>query len=71
MLNFHPFEVQLDEEVPIGRLVVDVREELNYSPDRIFSLQDMFMFLSKLVWSNNYYGEENILIDIKMRTDRI
>ena len=30
--------VTIDEELPIGRNIVDLRHELNYSPERIFSL---------------------------------
>ena len=37
--------VTIDEELPVGRNIVDLRHELNYSPERIFSLMsasDMF-----------------------------
>ena len=30
--------VTIDEELPVGRNIVDLRHELNYSPERIFSL---------------------------------
>ena len=30
--------VRISEELPIGRNIVDLRHELNYSPERIFSL---------------------------------
>ena len=37
-LETRRWNVRIDEEIPVGQTIVNLREKLNYSPERIFSL---------------------------------